>query len=45
LDEGRRRRIQYLARNLDRLSPRELKTVAKAVNFLERVLHEWPAEK
>ena len=45
LHEGRRRRIEYLAGNLDRLSPKELKTVAEAVKLLERVLHEWPVEE
>jgi len=45
LHEGRQRRIEYLARNLDRLSEEELKTVAEAVKLLESVLRDWPAEE
>jgi DNA-binding MarR family transcriptional regulator len=44
LHEGRRRRIEYLARNLDRLSPKELETVAEGVQLLESVLRGWPAD-
>ena len=43
LHQGRRRRIEYLARNLDRLSSKELETVAEAVKLLEGVFRDWPA--
>jgi DNA-binding MarR family transcriptional regulator len=45
LHEGRRRRIEYLARNLDRLSPKELGTLSEAVKLLESILRDWPSEK
>ena len=44
LHEGRRRRIEYLARHLDRLTPQELATLDEAVKLLEGVLREWPLE-
>jgi DNA-binding MarR family transcriptional regulator len=44
LHEGKRRRIEYLARNLDRLSPKELETVAEGIQLLESVLHGWLAD-
>ena len=45
LREGRRRRIEYLGRNLDRLTRQELDTLDAAIKLLERVLREWPVEK
>lgn len=41
LHEGRRRRIEYLARNLDFLSVRELETLKGAVEVLQRALERW----
>ncbi|HEV8492538.1 MAG TPA: MarR family transcriptional regulator [Candidatus Angelobacter sp.] len=41
LHEGRRRRIEYLARNLDFLSVRELETLKAAVEVLQRALEKW----
>jgi len=41
LHEGRRRRIEYLARNLDFLSVRELETLKAAVEVLQRALERW----
>jgi DNA-binding MarR family transcriptional regulator len=41
LHQGRRRRIEYLADNLNRLSPKELQTVDEAVKLLEGVLRDW----
>lgn len=45
LHEGRRRRIEYLARHLDRLTRHELGTLDAAIKLLEGVLREWPPEK
>ncbi len=45
LHEGRRRRTEYLARHLDRLTRQELATLDEAVRLLEGVLREWPLEK
>ena len=45
LREGRRRRIEYLGRHLDRLTRQELDTLDAAIKLLERVLREWPLEK
>ena len=45
LHEGRRRRTEYLARHLDRLTRQELDTLDAAITLLERVLREWPLEK
>lgn len=45
LHEGRRRRIEYLARHLGRLTRQELATLDEAVALLEGVLREWPLEK
>jgi DNA-binding MarR family transcriptional regulator len=45
LREGRRRRIEYLGRHLDRLTRQELDTLDAAIKLLERVLREWPVEK
>jgi DNA-binding MarR family transcriptional regulator len=45
LHEGRRRRIEYLARHLDRLTRQELATLDEAIKLLEGVLREWPLEK
>jgi DNA-binding MarR family transcriptional regulator len=45
LHQGRRRRIEYLARHLDRLTQPELATLEEAVKLLEGVLRDWPSEK
>ncbi len=45
LHEGRRRRIEYLARHLGRLTRQELATLDAAVKLLEGVLRDWPLEK
>jgi DNA-binding MarR family transcriptional regulator len=44
LHQGRRRRIEYLARHLGGLTRQELATLEETVKLLERVLGEWPAE-
>jgi len=44
LHQGRRRRIEYLARQLDRMTRQELTTLDEAVKLLEGVLHDWPSE-
>jgi len=44
LHQGRRRRIEYLARQLDRMTRQELATLDEAVKLLEGVLHDWPSE-
>lgn len=44
LHEGRRRRIEYLARHLDGLTRQELVTLEEAAQLLERVLRDWPSE-
>ena len=41
LQEGRERRITYLASHLDRLTPEELASLGQAVEILQRLLHEW----
>jgi len=43
LHHGRRRRIEYLARHLDRLSRQEMSILDKAVKSLEGVLRDWPS--
>ena len=45
MHEGRRRRIEYLARHLDQLTRQELATLDEAVKLLEGVLRDWPLEK
>jgi DNA-binding MarR family transcriptional regulator len=45
LHEGRRRRIEYLANHLDRLSRKDLETIDEAVKVLEEVLREWPSRE
>jgi DNA-binding MarR family transcriptional regulator len=45
LHQGRRRRIEYLARHLDGLSGQERATLHEAVKLLEEVLREWPSEQ
>jgi DNA-binding MarR family transcriptional regulator len=45
LHEGKRRRVEYLGRHLDRLTRQELDTLDAAIKLLERVLREWPLEK
>ena len=44
LQDGRRRRIEYLASHLGELTKQELITLLDAVDVLERILGEWPAE-
>jgi DNA-binding MarR family transcriptional regulator len=45
LHQGRRRRIEYLARHLDGLTGQERATLNEAVELLEEVLREWPSEE
>src|SRR5450755_2048875 len=45
LHEGRRLRIEYLARHLDGLTRQELATLEEAVKLLEGVVRDWPAEE
>ena len=45
LHQGRRRRIEYLARHLDGLTRRERATLNEAVKLLEEVLRDWPSEE
>jgi DNA-binding MarR family transcriptional regulator len=45
LHEGRRRRIEYLARHLGRLTRQELAILDEAIKLLEGVLHDWPSEE
>jgi DNA-binding MarR family transcriptional regulator len=44
LQQGRRRRIEYLARHLKALTPREIATLDEALNLVGRILRDWPAE-
>jgi DNA-binding MarR family transcriptional regulator len=41
LQEGRKRRIEYLAGHLEMLSDTELEALEKAVDILESVLRHW----
>jgi DNA-binding MarR family transcriptional regulator len=45
LHEGRRRRIEYLARHLDRLTRKELATLDEALKLVEGVLRDWPSRE
>src|ERR1700726_3542647 len=45
LHQGRRRRIEYLARHLDGLTRKELATLDEALKLVEGVLRDWPSEK
>jgi DNA-binding MarR family transcriptional regulator len=45
LHEGRRCRIEYLARHLGGLTRQELATLDEAVKLREGVLRDWPSEK
>jgi DNA-binding MarR family transcriptional regulator len=45
LHQGRRRRIEYLARHLDGLTRQDLATLDEAVHLLEGVLRDWPSEE
>ena len=45
LRQGRRRRIEYLARHLDGLTRQDLSTLDEAVHLLEGVLGDWPSEE
>jgi DNA-binding MarR family transcriptional regulator len=44
LHQGRRRRIEYLARYLERMTRQELATLDEALKLLEGVLRDWPSE-
>ncbi len=44
LHQGRRRRIDYLARHLDELTRQELDVLNEAVKLLEGVLRDWPSQ-
>jgi DNA-binding MarR family transcriptional regulator len=41
LQQGRKRRIGYLARHLRVLTEKELKSLKRAVNMLEKILEKW----
>jgi DNA-binding MarR family transcriptional regulator len=41
LQEGRQRRITYLASHLDQLTPEELASVGRAVEILQKLLQQW----
>lgn len=41
LQQGRRRRIRYLAEHLEMLNPQELHQLRQAVEVLERVMGKW----
>jgi DNA-binding MarR family transcriptional regulator len=41
LQKGRERRIAYLAAQINRLTPEELKVLGDAVDILSRALREW----
>jgi DNA-binding MarR family transcriptional regulator len=41
LQQGRRRRIEYLAAHLDSLAPGELARLSAAAETLEKLLHNW----
>jgi len=41
LQQGRRRRVEYLAANLHNLSAEELVTLGKAVEIIHKVLERW----
>jgi DNA-binding MarR family transcriptional regulator len=41
LQRGRKRRIEYLARHLQVLADKDLESLRKAVNILEKVLGQW----
>ena len=45
LHEGRRRRIEYLARHLHGLTRQELATLDEAVKLMEGVLRDWPSRE
>jgi hypothetical protein len=44
LHEGRRRRIEYLAGHLNRLTRPELAAIDEAVRLLAGILRDWPSE-
>ncbi len=41
LQKGKQRRIEYLARNLERLTHQESTEIGKAVEILAKLLQEW----
>lgn len=41
LHKGKQRRIEYLARNLERLTQQERTEIGKAVEILAKLLQEW----
>ncbi len=42
LQQGRERRIAYLASHLDRLTPDSLAKLGEAVEILRKLLEDWP---
>jgi DNA-binding MarR family transcriptional regulator len=44
LQQGRQRRIEYLAGHLDQLTEPELETLEAAVGLVEAILRDWTAE-
>ncbi len=44
LQQGRRRRIEYLAGHLQGVTVPELATLDEALNLLEGILRDWPTE-
>jgi DNA-binding MarR family transcriptional regulator len=45
LQKGRRLRIEYLARHLDKLTMQELTTLVEAADVLEEVLRDWSSDE
>jgi DNA-binding MarR family transcriptional regulator len=45
LQKGRRRRIEYLARHLNKLTTQEMTTLVEAADVLEEILRDWPADE
>jgi DNA-binding MarR family transcriptional regulator len=41
LQRGRKRRIEYLAHHLEPLADKELESLTKALNILEKVMEQW----
>jgi DNA-binding MarR family transcriptional regulator len=44
LQQGRQRRIEYLASHLDQLTRRELETLEAAIGLVEAILQDWTVE-
>jgi DNA-binding MarR family transcriptional regulator len=45
LHKGRRLRIEYLARHLDKLTRQELTTLVEAADVLEEILRDWSSDE